>query len=327
MAGLVVRALSVDKPSFASHDCEMATTDSSPPHIPVVRDRTVRGIGLVIGATLLFASSDACAKLLVTTLAPVEVNWIRSIFAAMLTVAFVVSRKGSGVLVTTHPWRQCGRGLAVFFSSILFLTGLSYLPLADNSAINYVWPIMVTVLSAIFLKEKIGIRRILATIVGFMAMLIMIRPGSSAFQPAAVFPLLAALLWAMGTIMTRGMATDEAPETTIVWSSLVALVASSMMVPFFWTTPTLWQLGIGVVIGVMSAIGHIMVIFAFGSVPPSVLAPYTYVQLIWAVGFGYLMFGTVPDRWIVLGGVIIAASGIYTAHRERIRQQQAAQPV
>jgi drug/metabolite transporter (DMT)-like permease len=307
----------IDKQTFASHDNRMILTDSS------TRDVTVRGIGLVITATLLFAFSDACAKLIVGELPPVEVNWLRNIFASLFTVAFVLNRKGARVFVTAHPWRQCGRGLCVVSSSILFLTGLYYLPLADNSAINYVWPIMVTVLSVIFLKEKIGIRRIIATLIGFAAMLIMIRPGSSAFQPSAIFPLGAALLWAMGSVMTRGMTADEAPETTIAWSSLVALVVSSALVPFFWITPTPWQLGIGVVIGIFSAIGHIMVIFAFGSVPPSVLAPYTYVQLIWAVGFGYVLFGTVPDRWIVIGGLIIAASGIYTAHREHVRRQEA----
>jgi drug/metabolite transporter (DMT)-like permease len=301
----------------------------APVNSPIVNDSeandAVRGIGLVVGATLLFAFSDACAKLLVDGLSPIEVNWIRSIFAALLTLAFVVNRKGKRVLITAHPWRQCGRGIAVFFSSILFLTGLVYLPLADNSAINYVWPIMVTVLSVIFLKERIGIRRILATLVGFGAMLIMIRPGSSAFQPAAIFPLLSALLWAIGSVMTRGMATQEAPETTIVWSALVALVASSLLVPFVWITPTLQQLGIGLVIGVGSAIGHTFMIFAFRAAPASILAPYTYVQLIWAVGLGFLVFGTIPDRWIVVGGCIIAASGIYTAHRERVRRQAAVQ--
>ncbi len=297
----------------------MITTDST------ARDETTRGIALVLGATLTFAFSDACAKLLVEEISPIEVNWIRNVFASIITFAFILPRKGRRIFVTTHPWRQFGRGMAVFFSSILFLTGLSYLPLADNSAINYVWPIMVTVLSVVFLKEKIGVRRIAATLVGFAAMLIMIRPGSASFQPAAIFPLLSALLWAIGSVMTRGMTADEAPETTIVWSSLVALVASTALVPFVWTTPTLWQVGIGLIIGLGSAFGHMLVIFAFQSTPASTLAPYTYVQLIWAVCLGYMMFGTIPDRWIVVGGCIIAASGIYTAHRERIRRQEAAQ--
>jgi drug/metabolite transporter (DMT)-like permease len=296
----------------------MAATDSKAP------DDTARSIALVLGATLIFAFSDACAKLILGEIPPIQVNWIRSLVAALLTFAFVFSRKGAKVFATTHPWRQIGRGMAVFISSILFLTGLAYLPLADNSAINYVWPIMITVLSVVFLKEKIGIRRILATLVGFTAMLIMIRPGSDSFQPAAIFPLGAALLWAFGSVMTRGMTSDESPETTIVWSALVALVASSLMVPFVWVSPSLWHVGIGIVIGLGSAIGHAMVIYAFSLTPASTLAPYTYVQLIWAVIFGYLMFSSVPDIWMIVGGVIIAASGIYTAHRERVRRQEAA---
>jgi drug/metabolite transporter (DMT)-like permease len=103
------------------------------------------------------------------------------------------------------------------------------------------------------------------------------------------------------------------------------LVASSVLVPFVWITPTPWQMGIGLVIGLGSAIGHAMVIYAFSLTPASTLAPYTYVQLIWAVIFGFLMFGSIPDLWMIVGGVIIAASGIYTAHRERIRHQEATQ--
>jgi drug/metabolite transporter (DMT)-like permease len=289
----------------------------------IARDDTLQGIALVIGATLIFALSDAAAKLIVGCLPPVELFWIRSIVVANLTVAFVLNRKGFVVLKSAYPLRQLGRGICVLLASVLFLTGLSKLPLADNSAINFIWPIMVTVLSVIFLKEKIGIRRVLAALVGFAAMLIMVKPGSSAFQIAAIFPFAGAFFWAMGTVMLRGMTNNEAPETTMAWSALIALVGSSLLVPFFWITPSLHEIAIATVVGFGSAIGHALVIFAYRTTAASTLSPYTYVQLIWAFLLGYLIFDAIPDQWVILGGIIIAASGIYTAHREHVRRQEA----
>jgi drug/metabolite transporter (DMT)-like permease len=308
----------IDNAHCVIHDWDMVDQDSG------FQDNTLQGIALVIGATLIFALSDAAAKLIVGRLPPIELFWIRSIVVANLTIAFVISRKGFVVLKSAYPMRQLGRGLCVFAASVLFLTGLSKLPLADNSAINFIWPIMVTVLSVIFLKEKIGIRRVLATLVGFTAMLIMVKPGSSAFQIAAIFPFAAALFWAMGTVMLRGMTNNEAPEITMVWSALIALVGSSLFVPFFWVTPSPYEIGIAAVVGFGSAIGHALVIFAYRTAPASTLSPYTYAQLIWAFLLGYLMFDAIPDQWVILGGIIIAASGIYTAHREHVRRQEAA---
>jgi drug/metabolite transporter (DMT)-like permease len=278
------------------------------------------GIALVLGASLIFALSDATAKLMVASVSPVEVSWIRSIVVAILTVPAVIWRRGAGVFRTAHPVRQIARGLSVWFSSLLFLTGLSYLPLADTSAINFIWPILITVFSIFLLGEKVGIRRALATLIGFVGMLIIIRPGSSAFQVAAFFPLGAAVLWALASVMTRSMTSTEAPETTIVWSALVMLAGTSLALPWFWTMPTPREIGLGVLVGIGSAFGHAMIIFAYGQAKASTLAPFAYVQLVWATLCGYFIFGTIPDRWIITGAAIIAASGLYTLHRERVRR-------
>jgi drug/metabolite transporter (DMT)-like permease len=282
-------------------------------------DSVSTAIALIMMASVLFAFSDAIAKLVVGTLPPIELAWLRGIVVMAITLPAVVWRQGPSALRTVHPGRQCLRGVLVTCSSLSFIAGLSYLPLADVTAINFIWPVLITVFSAIFLREKIGIRRVAATLAGFAGMLIIIRPGSSAFQLAAMFPVCAALLWAAASVMTRAMTVDEPPETTIIWSAAMTVLITTLALPFFWITPTPLEVAYCVIIGLMSATGHALVIFAFGQAKASTLAPFSYVQLVWAALFGYLIFGSLPDRWIALGTVIIVASGLYTIHRERVR--------
>ncbi len=304
----------IDKTSRTSHGSAMNQLAGPP------SDNKGLGIALVLASSLMFSLSDATAKLLVASVSPLEVSWLRSMVVAGLTLPVVMWRKGPGVLRTAHPWLQVTRGLSVLCSSLLFLTGLSYLPLADATAINFIWPILITVLSVFLLGEKVGIRRMIATLLGFFGMIIMIRPGSGAFQLAALLPVGAAILWALSSILTRRMSATEAPETTIIWSALVMLLGTTLALPLLWTTPSLRDIGLGVLIGIGSALGHAMVIIAYGRAKASTLAPFAYVQLVWATLCGYVIFATVPDRWIVTGAAIIVASGLYTIHRERVRK-------
>jgi drug/metabolite transporter (DMT)-like permease len=282
-------------------------------------DSRMGGILLILCSAFIFAISDAGAKLLVGTLPPLQTFWMRSVVVLVLTIFFVMFRKGPQAFRTARPGWQIVRSLFVVISSLMFLTGLTYLPLADASAINFVWPMLITVFSALFLGEKVGIRRILATVVGFCGMLIMVRPGTGAFQTAAFFPILAATLWALASVMTRSISRDDSAETTMFWYALVAVVASSLFVPLIWQMPTMREIVLAMFIGLGSTVGHGMVIFAYSRTYASTLAPYSYTQLIWAAFAGFFIFNTFPDRWIILGAAVIAASGIYTAHRERVR--------
>jgi drug/metabolite transporter (DMT)-like permease len=282
------------------------------------------GILLILVASLIFAFSDAAAKFVVGSLPPLEIHWIRSLVVLAVTLPVLLWRKGPGVFRTRHPILQTVRGLCIMAASLLFLTGLIYLPVADASAINFIWPVLITVFSVIMLKEKVGIRRALATLAGFIGMLVIIRPGSASFNWAAVFPLGAAVVWSVGSVLTRKMSADDAAETTILWSAIIALAISSLCLPFVYVRPTVAELGFCVLIGIGSAVAHAMVVFAYAKAQASVLAPYSYTQLVWAAGAGLIFFGTLPDGWTVAGAVIITASGIYTAHREHLRRQSAA---
>ncbi len=282
------------------------------------------GIALVLGASLIFALADSSAKKVVGTLDPVQAFWIRSVVVVLLTVPVVVWRQGPGVFRAARPGLQLARGVLVFGASILFLTALQSLALADATAINFIWPILVTILSVLFLGEKVGVRRAAATLAGFAGMLIIMRPGSDAFQAAAIYPLLGAACWASASVMTRVLSATDRSESTIVWSACFTLLASTCALPFVWRTPTLAEVGFASLVGLGSAMSHAMIVVAYGRAQASVLAPYAYAQLVFAAACGYIFFGAFPDRWVLIGSAVIAASGLYTIHRERVRRQERA---
>jgi drug/metabolite transporter (DMT)-like permease len=284
-------------------------------------DSTLAGIGLIVASTIFFSAGDITAKMMTETLPPVEVTWIRyAVFlAAMWPAAAAV--KGWSALRSARPGLQIVRGLAVVVSSVLFILGLAHLPVAETTAINFMSPAFVTALSIPLLGERVGIRRWLAAAAGFLGVMIIVQPGSDAFQPAALFPLAAATVWAGAAIATR-MMSREAPETTLAWSAGVGFVVLSLLVPFSWQTPTATEVGLGILTGLGSTAGHWLLVQAYRRAPASVLAPFSYVQLVFAAAFSFLAFGAVPGPSTFLGGAVIVASGLYTAHRERVRARE-----
>jgi drug/metabolite transporter (DMT)-like permease len=150
--------------------------------------------------------------------------------------------------------------------------------------------------------------------------LIILRPGSSAFHPAAFFPIVSALCWAATLIMTRMMSGSERAITTMAYSAITGLCILSALVPLVWVPPTLHDILFGILIGIASTAGQWIVVLAFRYADASVLAPFSYSQLLWVSILGFIIFGEVPDVWTVTGAAFIIASGLYTAHRERIRR-------
>ena len=207
-------------------------------------------------------------------------------------------------------------------SSLFFISGLRFLPIAEASATGFVAPLFVTALSIVFLGESVGLRRWIATAVGLIGVLIILRPGSGAFHPAAVFPLVSAFAWACTLIMTRMMSGKERAVTTMTYSSIAGVCILSALVPSVWVTPSWHDILFGIFIGVASTAGQWIVVLAFRYADASVLAPFSYSQLLWVSMLGFLIFGEVPDIWTVTGAAFIVASGLYTAHRERLRRSQ-----
>jgi drug/metabolite transporter (DMT)-like permease len=217
---------------------------------------------------------------------------------------------------------QLMRGLMLLGSSVLFITGLRYLPIAEASATSFVAPLFVTALSIIFLSEKVGVRRWIATGIGLTGVIVILRPGTGAFQIAALLPIASAFAWACTLVMTRVMSGREHAMTTMTYSSIVGVCVMSAMVPFVWVAPSVNAVLLGLLVGIASTTGQWIVVLAFRYADASVLAPFSYIQLLWVSIFGFMIFGEVPDAWTMTGAAIIVASGLYTAHRERVRHSQ-----
>ena len=288
----------------------------------------MRGILLILGSTVFLASSDAMAKYLSRSLPAFEIGWIRFLvfFLIMLPVVLLPkSMRPAGAanpLRSARPLMQVLRGLALLSSSVFFIIGLGHLPIAEAAATAFIAPMFVTGLSIAFLGEKVGIRRWLATFVGLFGVLVIVRPGTAAFHPATIFPILSALGWALTLVLTRKISGADRAITTMAFSAVTGFLVMSMLVPYVWIAPTWQQVLIGVAIGLSSTAGHWIVVLAFRYADASVLAPFSYSQLVWVTLLGFFMFGEVPDAWTFAGAAIIISSGLYTAHRERMRRLQ-----
>jgi drug/metabolite transporter (DMT)-like permease len=289
---------------------------------PARADRPFRGIALILASTVFLGASDVTAKYLSATLPSIEIAWIRFSVFALIMVPAMLPGSQLYALQSNRKRLQLMRGATLVASSLFFISGLRFLPIAEASATGFVAPLFVTALSIFFLGESVGVRRWLATAVGLIGVLIILRPGSSAFHPAAFFPLVSALAWAGTLIMTRMLSGREHAITTMAYSSIVGICLLSALVPLVWVAPSWHDILFGVFIGVASTAGQWIVVLAFRYADASVLAPFSYTQLLWVSLLGFIVFGEVPDVWTVTGAVFIVASGLYTAHRERIRRSR-----
>jgi drug/metabolite transporter (DMT)-like permease len=285
-------------------------------------DRPFRGIALILASTVFLGTSDATSKYLSMTLPSIEIAWIRFLVFALVMLPAMVPGSPLYAMQTGRRGFQLMRGAALLASSLFFISGLRFLPIAEASATSFVSPLFVTALSIVFLGESVGLRRWLATAVGLIGVLIVLRPGSGAFHPAALFSIVSAMAWACTLIMTRMMSGTERTVTTMAYSALAGVAILSVLVPFVWVTPSWHDIFFGVVIGVASTAGQWIVVLAFRYANASVLAPFSYTQLLWVSFLGFLIFGEVPDIWTVTGAATIVASGLYTAHRERLRRSE-----
>jgi drug/metabolite transporter (DMT)-like permease len=289
---------------------------------PARADRPFRGIALILASTVFLGTSDATSKYLSGTLPSIEIAWIRFLVFALIMVPAMLPGSPLYALRTSRLGLQGLRGAALLGSSLLFISGLRFLPIAEASATSFISPLFVTALSIVFLSESVGVRRWLATAVGLIGVLIILRPGTSAFHLAAFFPVVSALAWAGTLVMTRMLSGKESTITTMTYSAIVGLGILTALVPLVWVAPSWHDIMFGILIGVSSTAGQWIVVLAFRYADASVLAPFSYTQLLWVSILGFLIFGEVPDVWTVTGAAFIVASGLYTAHRERVRRSQ-----
>ena len=201
-------------------------------------------------------------------------------------------------------------------SACCFYLGLRALPLAEATAIAFAAPLFVTALSVLILKERVDGKRWLAVLAGFAGVLIVVRPGSAAFQPATLLPLTTALLYAVMMITARGISRAEGMLTTTFYIVLGQLVCSAVGLPWVWETPAMEDLPYFGGVALFSTLGLALITQGFRIGPASVVAPFDYTGLIWATILGWIFWREAPDAYAYLGALFIAGSGVYIAVRE-----------
>lgn len=280
------------------------------------------GIVLMLGATMCFACIDSSAKLLNRTMAPMQTLTVRYLGSFLLVALLLNPRTKPGILRTSRPKLQIARGLGLVAASVCLFTALKYLSLTSTTSITFSAPLLVALLARPLLGEALGPRRFAAVLVGFCGVLVVTQPWTRSFHPAMGLALLCAGVTSLYTIVTRVLATNDAPETTMFYTGLVSAIAVLPVVPFVWKTPADPLTWVAMItMSIFGALGHWLLILAHRKAPASVVAPFFYAQLIWAVGLGALLFNEQPDRWTLLGGGIVVSSGLYLLSRERRRNR------
>ncbi len=275
---------------------------------------------LVVGAVACFAMLDACIKFLVRTYPVPVLVFVRYLVQALALIIWAGPALRLGLFRTAQPGLQIIRGTLIWISSLCFSTALRWLPLADATAINFGTPILVVLLAVVFLNERITPARWAFIAAGFVGMLLIVRPGASIFQGAALLVLLGAALYAAFQIMTRTLRGDD-PRVTLFYPALCGTTLMALGLPFVdHGFDMAWPHAVLLVIGCLfGTVGHFMLILAFQRAPASAITPFTYMQLVFATALGFAVFGDFPDAFTLIGMTIIAGSGLLLAWFERRR--------
>ena len=291
---------------------------------PAAQERVQRltGIALMCGAVSCFALLDTTAKYLSLHMSTLQVVWAR--YTGAFLFPFVLSNPWTtpGLMRTTRPALQLLRSMLLLGSTLCNFAALRYLQLDEAIAIMFSTPFYVAALSGPLLGERVHWRRWTAIAAGFAGVLVITRPGSAAFQPAALFSVSGAMFYALYAIATRILARTDSNETTLFYSNIVGAAALLPILPLAWTTPSdALVIALMVASGALGSFGHYLLIAAHRLAPAAVLSPFIYTEIVLVIALGLLVFGDVPQRWTLLGATIVVGSGLYVLHRERIPQK------
>ena len=269
----------------------------------------------------LFSAVDTLAKFLTDTLHPLQIVWIRQLGLVAGTI-LLMGIYGVRIFITAHPVLQLARGVLAAGSATLFIIAISYAALADAIAVTFIAPLIVTVLSAVLLAEKVGLHRWSAIIAGFLGTLVVIRPGFESFHPALLLVLFAATLFAGRQIISRLLSGSDNAYTTVAYTALASSLVLSVPAFYVWVTPqTSQQILLLTIMALLAGLAEFMVIKALQIAHAGLVAPVQYTILIWGTLYGFLVFADLPDIFTFAGAAIIIASGLYTVHRERLRDR------
>ena len=274
-------------------------------------NKNIGGISFFLIAILAFACMNSLAKGLTYHYPIIEVVWARYLSQTIFT-AIVFAPNLKTVIKTNRILLHLFRSALLFGATVFIFAGFKYLTLVETMTIFQTGPFMVIILSVIFLGEAVGVTRWISVLIGFCGALFILKPGTDPFITAGIFPLLAALCYAGYTVSTRHLGTDEDPRTNFFYTTLVGTVVSSIILFPFFKSIEILDILFFAVLGAIGGIGHYCLVLALRKSEASLLAPFTYFDLIFSSILGIIFFYEYPSITVIIGAVIIVGAGIYT---------------
>ena len=252
------------------------------------------------------------AKLLGAHYSSLQVSWARAFGHVLFMLIAFLPRFGLKMLRTRRIGMHLARSASLFISNLVYFLAITFIPIGKAASINMIGPLLVAALAWPMLGERTNPRRVAAVCVGFLGVLIIIRPGTEVFHWAALLVIFSALMNGFYQIFTRRISDTESAPTQAIYSSIVGAFGMLLVLPFVWKTPENWaDLALFCSMGVLGAISHYFVALALGYAPANIVTPFTYLQMLGSVLVGYIMFGDFPDALTWAGAGVVVASGLY----------------
>ena len=276
----------------------------------------MKAIILNLSAWVILPFMDTIAKYLSAELSFFQITWARYFFTVVWTLPFIFFFFRKNLTWSQNPKLQILRGLTLFSANICFFYSISIISMAKALTLAFVAPLVTTALSPIFLEERVGVKRWIAVVIGFIGSLVVIRPGIIEFNLATVAALGTGCFYGVYLIITRKLHSTDNPLLTLLITGIVGATVSSFLVPIVWVNPTNMQWLWLSIMGIFACLGHILLIYSLKYADASKLAPFGYFEIITNIILGYFFFKDFPDIWTFLGLAIIISSGYYIFRNE-----------
>lgn len=290
-------------------DAPSAQTKRHADHVP-------RGIGFMVLATMLFSTASALTKWQVGLYPVGEVVFLRSISSLVVCAAVMLPMTGFSVYVTRRPWDHFARGLSQATSQTLFALAFTLMPLAGAVSINFSAPLFAALVSILWLKERATFSRWAALLIGFVGVLIVTNPGRSSFTLGALFALGNAVLYGTVTVAVRGMTKTESANTLIIWQLTIIAFLHAFLLLFGWRWPAPIDALMLFGSGFLNAIGQYFWTQSLRLAPATAVGAFYYLNLVWALFYGYVVWGDIPSAGLLIGSTIVVGSGFFLFWRE-----------
>lgn len=283
-------------------------------------DRPGRAAGLLTLGILSGVALDICGKWFLETYSLTQFVFLRSVFGAALLLLIAPIFGGRRALATRRLGWHLLRSLLATGAMFGFFYGVANIRLVDALTISFVAPIFTTVLAGLLLRDAIGWRRSIAIFVGFIGVLIVLRPGSGVISLASIAVLASAFFYACLAITARHLAGTENSFALSLYVLIGPLIVGGLLTPNEWQAPSSAHWGLFALAGALSVGAWLGIVGAYRRASPALLAPLEYTALIWAALGGYLIWNEVPDQWVYVGGAVIVSSGLFIGYREMGRR-------